>query len=92
MRTIWKFELPFEERFDIKMPSGAEILTLQLDEKTSHPCIWAVVDTDYVHETRSFRLLTTGAEVPNGINVKEHYIGSYQYQKGEFIGHVFEVF
>jgi len=44
MKTIWKFETlvkgEFRDKFTLIMPKEAEILCLQIDEKTNTPCIW----------------------------------------------------
>ena len=89
-QTIWKFETPFEEKFVIEMPKGSEILCIQRDEKTSKPCIWALVYPENEKEERIFELFGTGTKVINDMGVDRKYIGTYQYQKGEFVGHVFE--
>jgi hypothetical protein len=93
MKTIWKFStlkgMDFKERFIIKMPKGAEILTVQVDEKNNHPTIWALVDTEADVEYRNFVLVGTGN--PIGTLVDKKYIGTYQYQRGEFVGHIFEL-
>jgi len=59
MKMIWKFstiEQGFDGKFSLLMPKGAEILTLQTDEKNNHPSIWALVDPDREKEERFFEL------------------------------------
>jgi hypothetical protein len=94
MKTIWKYNTlvngAFSDRFEIEMPKNATILCVQRDEKTSIPCIWAMVDTDAKMETRHFELLCTGQKFYQDMGVERKYIGTYQYQRGEFIGHLFE--
>lgn len=90
MMTIWKFELEFNDVTNISMPEGAEILTVQKDEKSNKPCIWALVDTCNDNEERCFELFGTGQEIHFDMGVDREYIGTYQYQKGQFVGHVFE--
>ena len=41
-------------------------------------------------EERLFELFGTGQEIKYDMGVDRKYIGTYQYQKGEFVGHVFE--
>ena len=93
-KTIWKFStLPnnrFEEKFTLNMPKGAEILTVQTDQKDNIPCIWALVNPENETEERYFELFGTGHDVHFGMGVDRKYIGTYQYQKGEFVGHIFE--
>lgn len=91
MKTIWKFELKFEEITKIEIPIGAEILTVQRDEKTNKPCLWAMVETHRQKEIRHIGLFGTGADLRVEIISKMIYLGTFQYQKGAFIGHVFEL-
>jgi hypothetical protein len=73
------------------MPKGAEILTIQTDEKNNHPTIWAMVDPNETEqEERNFELFGTGHEIPFDMGIERKYIGTYQYQNGEFVGHIFE--
>lgn len=88
MKTIWKYELNFEEFTKIEMPKGAEILTVQT--QYNKPCLWALVDPEVEKETRTLELIGTGMKVYQDDGYERKYIGTYQYQKGEFVGHVFE--
>ncbi len=93
MKVIWKFSTidnGFDENFSIYMPKGAEILTVQTDEKNNHPTIWALVDPEQENEERFFELFGTGHEIHSDMGVERKYIGTYQYQKGVFVGHIFE--
>lgn len=90
MGTIWKYELEFNSVTRIKIPKGAQLLTVQVDQKTNKPCLWALVNTESEEEERIFELFGTGHEIKSHIGTSREYIGTYQYQKGEFIGHVFE--
>lgn len=90
MKTIWKFETPFEGRFLLDMPLGAEILTVQRDQKTMKPCIWALVDKDQRVDTRTFELFGTGHEIHVDMGIERKYIGTYQIDNGSFVGHLFE--
>lgn len=89
-QSIWKFETPFSYIFTLKMPIGSEILSVQQDQKTFKPCIWALVCPEKETEERFFELFGTGYEFENEIGVNRKYLGTYQYQKGEFVGHLFE--
>jgi len=92
-KTIYKYstiENGFQERFKISMPKGAEILCIQIDKKNNHPTIWALVDPNEEKEERHFELFGTGHPIPMDMGIERKYIGTYQYQKGEFVGHIFE--
>ena len=90
MITIWKYELEFNGMTKVDMPKGATILTVQQDQKTNKPCLWVMVNTEEENETRYIELFGTGHEIKYDMGVERQYIGTYQYQKGEFVGHVFE--
>lgn len=89
-QKIYKFEMPFAVEFSLQMPKGAEILTIQQDQKTMTPCIWALVYPENELEERFFELFGTGHSIHNDMGIERKYVGTYQYQRGEFIGHIFE--
>jgi hypothetical protein len=92
-KVIYKYStLPnyrFQSNFVIPMPKGAEILTIQVDKKNNHPTIWALVDINEPLEDRKFELVGTGHTFI--MDDSKKYIGTYQYQNGEFVGHLFEI-
>jgi hypothetical protein len=93
MKQIWKFstiENGFQGKFNIDMPKGAEILNVQIDQKNNIPTMWVLVDPKADVETRSFELFGTGHEIYEDMGIERKYIGTYQYQRGEFVGHIFE--
>ena len=87
MKTIYKYKTVIKDSFSIELPKGAEILTVQVDEKIICPCIWAVVETENEVEERFFRLYGTSHEMSNS-SIKQKYIGTYQLNG--FVGHLFE--
>jgi hypothetical protein len=86
MRTIWKFEIAIVAPGLIRMPKGAEILTVQ----TQHgvPCVWAIVDPQAEKEDRYFEILGTGQPVYEGEEVDRAYVGTFQ--QPPFVWHLFE--
>lgn len=94
MKTIWKYSTlidgQFSDKFTILMPKSAEILCVQRDEKNNHPTIWALVDPEAEVEERHFELYGTGHKISTDMGIERKYIGTYQYQRGEFVGHIFE--
>ena len=90
MKAVWKYELEFKALTRLQVPKDAEILTVQQDQKTFKPCIWLMVNTEDEKEERFFELFGTGQEIKWDMGVDRKYVGTYQYQKGEFVGHVFE--
>jgi len=98
MKTIWKFPLEGTYReYCIWMPTDAKILCVQCQPYTSSfgntyekPTLWVLVDQDSSRGNieRKFRLITTG----EGFDDSElQYIGTFQTDKGAFVGHIFEV-
>lgn len=94
MNTIWKFETikngEFKHKFVLDIPMDAEILSVQRDEKTNIPCIWVMVNTENETQERSFELFATGQEITYDMGTDRKYLGTYQYQNGGFVGHIFE--
>ncbi len=86
IRNIFKYKIQIEESFTVDLPKNAEIISLQSQYYT--PCIWALVNKDAELEKRRFVTIGTGQAVDN---TGMKYIGTYQLNKGTFIGHVFEL-
>jgi hypothetical protein len=83
VKTIWKFPLPIEDRVEISMPSGAEILCVQTQR--GYPQVWAICDTEAPTEKRLFYVRGTGQEV--GVAEFASYLGTFQMM--ELVFHVF---
>jgi len=88
IRKVFKYTIPIEDTFELKMPQGAEILTVQ--EQYDEPHIWALCDPDAPEEKRVFRLAGTGHPIRYDMGVDYKYIGTFQLHRGGFIGHLFE--
>ncbi len=84
--TVYKYPIIAKDYFDIAMPSGAKILTVQV--QLSNPCIWALVNPDNKAEIRRFRLAGTGHWI-NEDNLE--YIGTFQISGGSLVFHLFEI-
>jgi len=87
--TIWKYQIPFEDKIKLDIPSGHKILCVQLDKKTNSPCIWVQVNPYNPKETVYLEMFGTGNPIHNDIGISREYIGTFQYQNGEFVGHLF---
>jgi hypothetical protein len=53
--------------------------------------MWVVVNPSNEKEDRNFELVGTGHPIQYNAGTARKFLGTYQYQKGEFIGHVFEI-
>lgn len=85
-QRIWKYQLEITDDQVISMPTGAEILTVQM--QNGKPCLWALVDPN--EETKTYRLIQiygTGNPIPDG---NRRYISTIQIFNGDLIFHVFE--
>jgi hypothetical protein len=91
MKVIFKYPIKVRGwQCEIEIPKGARNLTVQLDQKTNTPCLWAMVDPHQPKEKRIFQLILTG-EIINDGNEVYTYLGTCQESNGQFIYHVFEV-
>lgn len=86
MKTIWKFPLAAVSPYSVRMPKGAEVLTVQRQDKMA--CIWAMVDPDADTENRYFEIYGTGNPIHEDTALSRRYIGTFQVSP--FVWHVFE--
>jgi len=84
--TIWKFPLMVIDNQIIRMPKGAEILTVQTQNE--EPCLWALVDVEAELEARFIDIFGTGHPVFLFKRTNKKYIGTFQ--TGQLVFHVFE--
>jgi hypothetical protein len=82
------YKYPFEVQNDvvIKMPKGANPLTVQ--EQNGLPYIWAIVDPKNDEIFYNFRIVGTGQEICFDL-LDYKYFGTFQLVHGKFIGHMF---
>ena len=92
---IWKFAVPIQREIELRLPSGARILTVQT--KDDEVNLWALVNPDADKETRHFEMYGTGHEVDDAPNL--NYVGTTQQAiafdgvqtPSVFVWHIFEV-
>jgi len=63
-RTIWKFQAPVQDDFDLNGPGPLNIIHIEPDGPTSL-LIWAEVDTDEAPAERHMRVVGTGNPIPD---------------------------
>ena len=87
-KTIWKYTLSIGGRETHMMPSGAQALTVQMQDGA--PCVWALVDPNAPKAARTFYIFGTG----HGIDMPDElrYIGTFQPNEGgsPLVFHLFE--
>jgi hypothetical protein len=79
--TIHKFPFSVDDRVVIPMPSGARILSVQVQRGT--PCLWAMVRPELTPHPVAFRIYGTGHPIDNAGD----FIGTFQ--MGELVFHMF---
>lgn len=88
-QTIYKYEIPIEDEFDLLLPKGAKILSVGVQYEK--PMIWALVPretslTDMEH--RSFKLRGTGHDADGCLESK--FVDTFQLMGGGLVFHLFE--
>lgn len=89
MLKVFKYEVPVQDSFSLKLPPYAKIIAFQAQHEK--PRIWALVDPDEDNlVTREFRLAGTGH--PIDVNRDSLvYIDTCQLFGGDLVLHLFEV-
>lgn len=85
---IWKFPLEVADQQKVKMPTGAKILTAQMQGDTC--CLWALVDETrprFEFEIRDIAIYGTGNPMPDEPG---DYIATFQIMGG-LVFHAFEL-
>lgn len=86
MKSIWKFACRVETEFTVSMPSGAQILCVQV--QNGIPCVWAICDVSALLTTRAFALFGTGH--PFITDERFVYVGTFQLHDGGLVFHLFD--
>lgn len=85
-RTIWKYEV-MPGVFDLNMPAGARVLSVQVQR--GKPYIWALCCPDNEIEKRRFCALGTGHACPEDIE-SARFVGTFQFEDRALVFHLFE--
>lgn len=103
-KTIWKYDVLVEDDFVLKMPIGAQVLTVQtqvrmvygkgamshvLESAKEVPTLWAIVDPSPGVPEEERKFRLVGTGNPMPDHLLS-YIGSFQFHQGELIFHLFE--
>lgn len=84
-KQIWKFNLTVNSNFEIEMPKGAQILSVQ--SQNNRGVMWALCDTQAEKEKRAFQIYGTGHNMPSEGIV---YVGTFQQADQTLVWHLFE--
>jgi hypothetical protein len=84
MKSIFKYELVVTDEFNLLIPSGAEFLSVQV--QNNKPCLWALVEPRNELRHYRFRCFGTGQGIDqSGLK----YLGTTQAVGGSFAWHFF---
>jgi len=87
LNTIWKYEIPEDERcFEIRMPKGSKFLSLQMQK--NKPVMWYLVNTKNKNVKKRFLANRTGCKVLNKETWK--YLDTFQLRDGDCVKHLYE--
>ena len=86
--AVWKYEIEITDYFDLQIPEGSTILSVQVQERT--PCLWALVNPNNPKRTYKFRLAGPGHPVK--IEESDNYLGTFQMQGGALVFHLFLIY
>lgn len=87
-KTIWKYQCETTDKFVIRIPKGAEILTVQTQH--SHPFIWVLVDPEEEAEERIFKIFGTGHAIVSEKGMNREYVGTFKQGNEILVFHLFE--
>jgi len=88
--TIYKYQIPLEDRFTIDLPSGAHAISVAVQRGV--PCIWAIVDTDAPTKPHKFALFGTGHPLPDVWVMRAYrFVGTFMLRDGDLVFHLFSV-
>lgn len=88
MITIYKYQIPIKDKFEIEMHRGAVILSVQVQRGI--PCLWAMVDKEMSKGMRKFILLGTGHDSGLDSSSRLNYTGTFQLHDETEVYHLFE--
>jgi hypothetical protein len=86
--TIWKFPVSITDHFDLMMPVGSQILSVQT-QGVQGPQLWALVDPDAPKVSRGFRVIGTGNPIDDEPE-RLKFIDTFQLHNLGLVFHVFE--
>jgi hypothetical protein len=80
-KVVWKFTLTVAESQGVMVPESAWFL--HVDFRDGFIAVWAAVDPTFSQQMRTFRVVGTGCEIPDGVD----YLGSVR--DGIYVWHLF---
>lgn len=88
---IFKYPVTIGTPFSLMMPLWAKPICVQIDQKTGQPAMWVHVNEMNKLSLREFRVYGTGLEMYQPKDADLKYVGTFQMDEGQFVGHLYEV-
>ena len=88
-QVIYKYQLKGNKTI-LSIPVGSEVLTVQVDQKDQSLQLWMIVDVEKPNENRYFQIYGTGQTLRDAKYGGRKYVGTFQMNNGEYVGHLFE--
>jgi len=85
-RSIWKYPVSIEDEFEVQMPCGSQILSVQV--QGDQPFFWASVEKD--NDLRKRRFAVRGTGHPTDDVATSAFIGTFQLHAGQLVFHLFD--
>jgi hypothetical protein len=85
MITIYKYEIPVTDEFEIELPENATVLCVQI--QNGKPYIWVHLFDGGKKEKVKFKIFGTGHELP--IADDYEYVGTFQVPP--YVWHLFRI-
>ncbi len=85
--SIWKFPVPVRDEFTVSMPTGARLLSVQVQGDIG-PQLWALCSPDAELVTRKLAVRGTGHGCDN-LN-DSAFVGTFQLHGGGLVFHLFD--
>lgn len=84
-KTVWKFPIEVGDCVRIEMPSGAQVVSVDL--QFGQLCVWAIVDPEAPLVQRTFWWRGTGHRLPDQ---PSRFVGTVLTAGGSLVFHLFE--
>lgn len=75
MKTIYKYEIPIDDEFEIETHANSHPLSVQMQNGV--PMIWLMVDTDSPLSKQTFYLVGTGNPITHDVS-RMLFVGTIQ--------------
>jgi hypothetical protein len=79
-----------DEEHTFDMPEGAKLLHVACQEGAGNVQLWAQVEPEILHESRTFRVFATGQPLTDTSFHEWHHVGTTLALSGALVWHLYE--